>query len=320
MKRARLSLFYFFAFATCGLSSALAFDETVEVPSLTLTDAHFVNADVNAGKAVKLTGNLVGPDNGSPSPVVVLLHGGDGPTSGAVWNWSRYLNGVGIATFSLDSYTGRGFEHAPANSSLFGQFTQIYDAYRAVEVLARNPKVDGSRVVLMGFSRGGNTALYSAMMRFQKAFGPSKGKIVAHIAFYPYCNFELADQFDIGAVPLREFHGAEDDQSPVASCQNYIESLAGAGHDAEMTVYPGALHAFDDPRRPARVADDEWLTARNCKIQEKNRQLVNKATGKPFAFTDACVEHGASVQYNDQAATAAQSSVRSFLTEVFEQK
>ena len=59
-----------------------------------------VNADVNVGKAVKLTGNLVGrtTDDLRPRSLFQLMRG-DGPTSGAVWNWSCYLNGVGIATF-----------------------------------------------------------------------------------------------------------------------------------------------------------------------------------------------------------------------------
>src|SRR5262245_18811117 len=120
----------------CCASSAVAFDETVVLQSLTLTDEEFLRGDAVAGSPVRLSGNLAGPDSDAEVPVVILLHGSDGPGSGAVWNWSRFLNSKGIATFRLDSYTGRGLSQASTDQSRFNHFTQIYDTYRAVEVLA----------------------------------------------------------------------------------------------------------------------------------------------------------------------------------------
>lgn len=304
----------------CCASSALAFDERLEIQSRTLSDSAFLGGDQDAGSPVVLSGGLSGPDAEQKLPVVILLHGTDGPGSGAVWSWNRFLNSKGIATLSLDSYTGRNLSEASSDQSLFSQFTQIYDAYRAVEALAAHPKIDGSRVAIMGFSRGGNAALYSAMVRFQKSFGPKEGLIVAHLPFYPACNFELLDQVNVTGVPIREFHGAEDDWTPAAPCRAYIDRLAKAGHDAQMTVYPGALHNFDSPRNPARVSDPDWQTSRNCLRREEDGQLVNAVTGKPFTYTDACVEYGPSSQYHDAAATAAQAAVMEFLIGVFADK
>jgi dienelactone hydrolase len=299
----------------CSISSAVAFDETLEVHSRTLANNQFLRGEADAGTPVTLDGDLSGPDGKEELPVVILLHGGDGPKSGAVWNWSRTLNKAGIATFSLDSYSGRGLSGPPADRSL--DFTQIYDTYRAVEALAAHPKIDGSRVAVMGFSLGGITALYSAMARFHKSFGPKEGKIVAYLPFYPYCNFGLADELNIVSEPIREFHGADDDRTPAPPCRAYIDRLADAGHDAQMTIYPGALHSFDDPRNPAFYSESHWRTSRNCQLREENGQLLNAATGKPFTDTDACVEYGGSVQYNDAAATAAQTAVVAFLSELF---
>lgn len=186
-----------------------------------------------------------------------------------------------------------------------------------MEVLAAHPKIDGSRVAVMGFSRGGNTALYSVLARFQKSFGPKEGRIVAHLPFYPACNFELVGQLDVASAPIREFHGADDDWTLAASCRAYIDRLADAGHDAQMTIYPSALHAFDSPRNPARHADSSWQTSRNCLRREEDGRLINAATGKPFTYADAGVEYGPSAQYNDAAATAAQVAVKAFLTELF---
>ena len=85
-----------------------------------------------------------------------------------------------------------------------------------------------------------------------------------------------------------------------------------------MTEYPGALHAFDNNANPSYYSDDVNLTSRNCFRREENGLLLNAATGAPFPYEDACVEHGPGSKYHDAAATAAQASVRSILMEVFE--
>lgn len=301
-------------------STASAMDETVAVDSHTLTDEDFLRGIVTAGAPVALTGRLSGPEGTEQRPVVILLHGTDGPGSGAVWAWERFLNGIGVATLSLDSYTARGLTQASTDQSLFGQFTQIYDAYRAADTLADHPRVDASRVALMGFSRGGNAALYSAMTRFQKSFGPTKARIVAHLPFYPACNFQLIGELKVADAAIREFHGTDDDWTLAATCRGYIARLAAAGHDATMTEYKGALHAFDSPRNPARFSDSDNQTSRGCMRKEEDGRLLNAATGLPFSYSDACVEFGPSSQYNDAAAMAAQAAVKAFLNDVFERK
>jgi dienelactone hydrolase len=302
------------------IPSAVALEETIEIQSRTLTDEEFLRADTSAGQPVTIAGRLAGPDRDGPQPVVMLLHGTDGPMSAAVREWRRFLNDSGFATFTLNSYSGRGFSEASGDQARFGQFSQIYDVYRAVETLAKDTRVDGTRIAVMGFSRGGNAALYSAMLRFQDAFGPKSGRIAAHLPFYPACNFELVDQLRVTDSPIREFHGAQDDWTPAAPCRAYIDALAAAGGDAKMTEYAGAHHAFDNPHSPERYSDPKWQTSRNCLRREVDAQLVNAATGKAFSYADACIEYGPSVQSSDEATEAARAAVQALLTEVFAPK
>lgn len=315
-----IALVIILCFACFGISAASALNEVISVPSRTISDEDFLRGDDTSGTLVTLTGNLSGGEGEKGLPVVILLHGTDGPRSGAAGTWRRYLNSIGIATFRLDSYTGRGLTQALSDQGLFGQFTQIYDAYRAADVLAGDPRIDASRIVLMGFSRGGTATLYAAMTRFQEAFGPKRANIIAYLPFYPACNIELVDELNVTDVPIREFHGTDDDWAPAAPCREYFARLKAAGADAVMTEYPGALHAFDNVGNPSRYSDSGNQTSRSCFRREENGQLINIATGKPFTYDDACVEYGPSSQYNDAAAMAAQEAVRSLLGEVFKRR
>ena len=180
------------------------------------------------------------------------------------------------------------------------------------------PRIDGSRIAFLGSSRGGIASLYSAMTRFEEAFGSEDATIVARLAFYPLCNFELQGELDVVGGPIRLFHGADDDWAPVAPCRNYVERLQNVGADAVIAVYPDALHNFDNVSGPALNTYPDGVTTRSCMRREENGQLINVATGQPFSFQDACVEYGPSTQYNDAASIAAQEAVKSLLEEVFD--
>jgi len=44
-------------------------------------------------------------------------------------------------------------------------------SYRALEVVAKEPRVAPARIAVMGFSQGAAAALYSSIARFQKMYG-----------------------------------------------------------------------------------------------------------------------------------------------------
>jgi len=224
---------------------------------------------------------------------------------------------MGIATFRLDSFGGRGIDQVETDQSRLSSFAQFYDTYRAVDVLAAHTRIDPSRIAVMGFSRGGSAALYTSMRRFQALYGPKKARIAAHLSFYPACNVHFVDELDIADAPVREFHGAADDTTLASTCRDYIARLDAAGKDAVMTEYPGAHHGFDNP-------DARWVSviqsaqsSRNCQRREEDGKILNVETGKPFTFNDACVKLGSTVGYDKAATEAAQATVKQFLTEVF---
>src|SRR5256885_8556057 len=76
------------------------------ISSLTLSDQQFLSGDAN-GKPVTVTGEFRIAQGSGKLPVVVLLHGsgGIGPN---IETWAREFNAMGISTFALDGFTGRG--------------------------------------------------------------------------------------------------------------------------------------------------------------------------------------------------------------------
>ncbi len=134
--------------------------ELYQIQTLTLSDQQFLKGDTG-GKPVTITGQLRIAQGSGRLPVVVLQHGSGGYAAN-IDVWSRELNELGISTFALDNFTGRGLAEVNTNQALLGRLNFILDDYRALEVLASHPRVDPKRIVLMGFSRGGQAALYAS--------------------------------------------------------------------------------------------------------------------------------------------------------------
>jgi dienelactone hydrolase len=282
-------------------------------PSMTLTDQEFLTGR-QEGKPATISGELRLPKPGNDRlPAVILLHGSGG-VSGYVLDWEQYFDAMGVATFVLDSFTGRGIVNTNFDQSKLGRLAMIVDIYRALAVLAKHPRIDPNRIVLMGFSRGGQAALYSSMKRFQRQYGPAGQEFAAYLVFYPLCNTTYHEDEDVVDKPIRIFHGSADDYAPLAPCRAYVERLKAKGKDVQLTEYPGAVHNFDNRAMKKPVKLEKAQTTRRCECAEAdNDVIVNVKTGQPFTYADPCVEYEPTLAYNEKAATEAREAVRDFV-------
>lgn len=291
------------------------------IRSTTLTDEQFLNG-VKEGQPVTIAGELRLPRPGTDRlPAVVFLHGSGGVNSSVADRWTQELLSRGIATFVVDSFTGRGLVNTnnvkTGGQAQLGRLAMIVDAYSALELLARHPRIDPDRIALMGFSRGGQSALYASVRRFHRLHGPAGLEFAAHIAFYPQCDTTFREDGEVNNRPIRIHHGASDDYIPIAPCRSYVARLRAAGKDVELTEYPNAHHAFVNPRdTPLKAVNSE--TTRNCVLHEdENGRVINSRTGQPFTYKDPCVELGPTIAYNAEAHAASVKAVREFLVVTF---
>jgi dienelactone hydrolase len=305
------------AMAEPSLKDLAARTELRAIETLTLSDEQFLLGDKN-GKATTIAGELRLPQGASGRlPAVVLLHGSGGVGPGPEF-WAKEFNEMGIASYVLDSLTGRGIVSTSANQALLGRLNMILDAYRAFDMLASHARIDPARIAVMGFSRGGQSTLYAAMTRFQDMWDP-RAKFAAYIPLYASCSMTFIGDTDVSPVPIRQFHGQADDYVTVAPCRPYFERLRAAGRDAKLTEYPDAHHAYDNPLGPKTptVARGSQST-KECVLKEEPRGvIVNAQTGQPFTYKDACVKLDPHIGYNEAAATATRKEVKALLRTVF---
>ena len=279
--------------------------------STTLTDGEFLTGK-KEGKPVILAGELRIPELGTDRlPAVVLVHGSGG-VSGYVDDWAQWFNAMGVATFVFDSFTARGIVTTNIDQDQLGRLAMIVDAYRALELIAKHPRIDPDRIALMGFSRGGTTSSHWSLKRFQRMHGPAGLAFAAYIPFYPQCGVRFIDDEDVADKPIRIFHGAADDYVQVAPSRLYVERLRKAGKDVQLTEYAGAQHVFDWAmlKTPLKLAQGQ--TARNCQLEEAaDGRIINSKTKQPFGWNSVpCVERGVTIGYNAEAHSEAQKAVR----------
>jgi dienelactone hydrolase len=284
--------------------------------TVTLTDKDFLTGS-QLRTSARIGGELRLPAGAARVPALVLLHGSAG-IGANVDRWASELNGIGAAAFLVDSFTGRGIVQTVTDQSQLGSLAMIVDGYRALDLLSKHPGIDASRIVVMGFSKGGFAALYASLKRFRRMYGSPGVEFAAYVPFYPACNTTYLEDEQVSERPIRIFHGSADNYVPVEPCRKYVERLRRAGVDLQLREYTGAHHAFDNPLySPHRSLPDAIITGHCVREERTGGEIIDIATGEAFRWDAACVKRGGTVGYDAAATGEATNAVKSFLSETF---
>ena len=285
--------------------------------SITVSGEQFLMGET-AGRRVTLAGELRIPRLGTDRlPAVILIHGSGG-VNVSHDRWAQDINSIGVATFIVDTFSGRGIVNTITDQAQLHTLAMMVDAYRALGELARHPRIDPERIAVMGFSKGAVPAVYSSSERFSKTYAPGNLRFAAHIGLYTPCNVRYRDEEKTTGKPVRMHHGIPDDWVPIAPCRDLVARLKAAGGNAALAEYEGAYHAYDAFQLKAPIKFGAAQTTRNCVMEEgANGAILNSKTGKAFDLNDPCVERGAQVAYNAAAHEATVRAVKEFLMATF---
>lgn len=233
-------------------SAAAALGQGAEPPLAADTQGRIDFASGPPGAApARVWGYLSLPPGTARVPAMVLMHGSSGLNAGSRVHYGELLNRHGIAAFYVDSFTGRGISSSVRDQAVLSHVENTRDAFAALRLLRRHPRIDPMRIGVMGFSRGG-TVSWSAAMRDAYALFRREGLTFAlHVPFYPGCNF--APVAATTGAPMLFLLGGADNWVRAEHCVDFILYLRRSNPRIEYKIYPGAHHGWDSPAPDGRL-------------------------------------------------------------------
>ena len=290
--------------------------EAIPIQTLTLSDEQFLKGDAY-GRPTTIAGVLRVAQGSGRLPLVVLVPGSGGINASADV-WDRQFESMGISTFVMDSFAGRGIVSTVVDQSQLGRLNMILDLYRSLTVLAAHPRVDPNRIAVMGFSRGGQATLYASLKRFHKMWNPGGVDPAVYIALYPPCITTYVGDTDVSDHPIRMFHGISDDYVEIGPCRGYFARLEATANDIQMTEFPDTWHAYDSPSLPPTPTVVRNGQTTHCVLKEEPvGTIINAATQKPFNNADECVGRNPHVAYSASSTHATELAIKTLLKAVF---
>ena len=255
-----------------------------------------------------------------PVPAMVIAHGSAGVAERESW-WADHLHDIGVASMIVDSFTPRSIRDTSTDQTQLSTAANVADAFAALKLLATHPKIDKQRIGVIGFSKGGQVALWTEFEAYRRAVIQNQAKFAAHVPLYPACNdWQVTDH--ITAAPILMLLGGRDDYTPAAPCREYAQWFRSKGADADVIVYENAYHDFDSLRPPVRAKN--VVTGRDCNmLVDLDRFVVKiRATGEDITRTVAdyargCQSRGAMVGGDSEGRKKSPGDVTTFLKRIF---
>ena len=175
---------------------------------------------------------------------MVIHHGSGAVSEVREFRYAREMVEMGVAAFVIDSFKPRGIVDTVSDQGQVSTAEMVVDAVLALETLATHPRLDATRIGIVGFSKGGIVALRTAMERYTSRTLSPGLRYALHVPMYPGCDLHQLRPKMTGA-PIYMLLGGEDTYAGVAPCTEQAEKLKAAGARIEVKIYPGAGHAFD---------------------------------------------------------------------------
>ena len=189
----------------------------------------------SGGKPTRLDAYLPPDTPADPLPAVVALYGAGGNISG-MEQYASMLAAQGFAVYLLHYFDRTGTESADKPTILRNFPLWMKTLWDAISFIETQPRADGKRIALLGFSLGAYLSL---------ANSPIDHRVQAVVEFFGGMPKEM-HLFMRRLCPVLFLHGEADATVPVDEAYQLQKLLEKKGIPYEMKIYPGAGHGFED--------------------------------------------------------------------------
>ena len=204
-------------------------------------------------------GVLYTPQGKGPFPGIIVIHEWWGLNDWVKGQASK-LSDQGYVTLAIDLYRGKVATTPNEAHEFMGGVPQDRakrDLEAAFNYLTLQTNVKKDRIGTIGWCMGGGYALGLALEE------PKLAADAINYGVYDYANLanNPAEVKKINA-PILGIYGAQDRGIPVDELRKFFNQLSTQGKKADISIYPNAGHAFENPNnkdgyRP-KDAQDAW--------------------------------------------------------------
>ena len=226
---------------------------------------------------------------------------------------------MGFATFEIQSFNSRKVSSTVGEQVSVTTAMIILDAYKALEVLSQDRRIDINNIAITGWSLGGGVALFSAWIPLIEAI-EVKNRFKAHLAIYPPCLVEM-DLIQFSDAPIHILIGEDDNWVSADACLDLTEALKEKGIDINITIYPDAHHGFDRVG-PLKIEEKGYSTI-DCNFRMRSdgailMNILDIPMTTPIRQKIAlgwCAQRGTTIGGNPKARDASFQFARAFMIE-----
>jgi dienelactone hydrolase len=211
----------------------------------------------------KISGELNLPPGDGPFPAVILYHGHYHVEDLEPWYRqlvSRLIN-TGIATFVIDSFTGRKITNTAYYEMRLSRAARLTDVFMALNWLAKLDEIDEEKIGISGYSVGGTTAMLAANLRLNETSLAKGRSFAALLPVCPSCQVRFRNH-ELTGSPMLLLTAGDDDYSPSEFCEQYVEEVSSAGFDVKMKRYDNIQHGWINEKDSTDCED--CMTFKDC--------------------------------------------------------
>ena len=241
-------------------------------------------------------------DVNKKNPAIIGVAGSKGWGEHHYGYMERYKD-AGFITFNLHSFNSRNVSSTVGEQVSATTAMLVNDAYRALEVLSNDNRIDSDNIGITGWSLGGGVSLFTAWRPMKDALSPHYS-FAAHLPIYPPCMVKPSN-LSFTNAPIHILMGEDDNWVPADACVDLVESANLS--NLNITMYPNSHHSFD--RNQELIHVEDAYSFNDCRLKLTDDGVV-RTLRSSFPLSNSllqksvlafCADRGSTYGGNEEA-------------------